>query len=219
MRIVLVNPNTSALLTTLMVEIARECAPVNLQIEGLTVPFGAQLITCDAELDEAADAVRGLAPELARRADAVIVSAFGDPGADELARSLRQPVVGIAEAGMRAAAAQGRRFAVVTHTGRLVKRMALRADEVGLGTHCVGVLATEGDPVALMTTPVKLESGLLVLAKRAVAELGAQAIVIGGGPLGRSAIALRDKVGVPVIEPIPEAVRHLAELLGLASTR
>ena len=219
-RIALVNPNTSAVLTTLMVEIARECAPGNLQIEGLTAPFGAPLITCDAELAKAADAVHALAPELARRADAVIVSAFGDPGADELARSLRRPVVGIAEAGMRAAAANGRRFAVVTHTGRLVRRMAWRAEELGLGTQCVGVLATEGDPAALMAAPARLESGLMALAKRAVAELGAEAIVIGGGPLGRAAIALRDKVGVPVIEPIPEAVLHVAGVLGLsAATR
>jgi Asp/Glu/hydantoin racemase len=216
-RIVLVNPNTSAALTTLMVEIARERASANVQIEGLTAAFGAPLITCDAELDEAADAVCALAQELAQRADAVVVSAFGDPGADNLARSLRLPVIGIAEAGMRAAAANGRRFAVVTHTGRLVKRMAQRAEEVGLGTHCVGVLATKGDPVALMAAPAELERGLLALAKRAVAELGAQAIVIGGGPLGRSAIALRGKVGVPVVEPIPEAVLRLTEVMGLAA--
>jgi allantoin racemase len=216
-RIALVNPNTSAALTTLMVEIARACAPPNLLIEGLTAPFGAPLITCDAELDEAANAVRTLAPELARRADGVIVSAFGDPGADELARSLRRPVVGIAEAGMRAAAANGRRFAVVTHVGRLVQRMARRAEEVGLAAHCVGVLATEGDPAALMASPADLESGLSALAKRAVAELGAEAIIIGGGPLGRTAIALRDKVGVPVIEPIPEAVRHIVKALGPAA--
>lgn len=78
-RIVLVNPNTSAALTTLMVDIARERAPANVQIEGLTAAFGAPLITCDAELDKAADAVRALERELAQRADAVIVSAFGDP--------------------------------------------------------------------------------------------------------------------------------------------
>ena len=94
--------------------------------------------------------------------------------------------------------------------------MAWRAEELGLGTHCVGVLATEGDPAALMAAPAQLESGLLALAKRAVAELGAEAIVIGGGPLGRVAIALRDKVGVPVIEPIPEAVLHVAGVLGLS---
>jgi Asp/Glu/hydantoin racemase len=60
------------------------------------------LLTNEADLDEAARAVRALGPELAQSADAVIVSAFGDPGADELAALLERPVVGIAEASMRA---------------------------------------------------------------------------------------------------------------------
>ena len=217
-RIVLVNPNTSEPLTALMAEIARENAPACFRIDGLTAPFGAPLLTNEAEVDEAARAVRALAPELAQSADAVIVSAFGDPGADELAALLERPVVGIAEASMRAAAANGRRFAVVTHTGRLVRRMALRAEQIGLGAHCVGVLATEGDAIAL-ATPVELESALQVLAQQAVTEHGAEAIVIGGGPLGRVAKALSGKVDVPVIEAIPEAVRYLAAALGAAATR
>jgi allantoin racemase len=218
-RIVLVNPNTSEPLTALMVEIARECAPRSFRIDGLTTRLGVPLLTNEAEVDEAARAVRALAPELAQSADAVIVSAFGDPGADELAILLDRPVIGIAEAGMRAAATNGRRFAVVTHTRHLVRRMALRAEEIGLGEHCVSVLATKGDPVALMATPLELESALQALAAQAVAEHGAEAIVIGGGPLGRVAKALSGKVGVPVIEAIPEAVRYLTAALGVAATR
>jgi Asp/Glu/hydantoin racemase len=218
-RIVLVNPNTSEPLTALMVEIAREFSPAGFRIAGLTARFGAPLLTNEVEVDEAAHAVRALAPELAQSADAVIVSAFGDPGADDLAALLDQPVIGIAEAGMRAAAANGRRFAVVTHTRRLVRRMALRAEEIGLGAHCVCVLATEGDPVALMATPVELESALQGLAEQAVAKHGAEAIIIGGGPLGRVAKGLSGKVGVPVIEAIPEAVRYLDAALGAAATR
>ena len=218
-RIVLVNPNTSEALTTLMVEIAREFAPACFRINGLTAPFGAPLLTNELELDEAVRAVSALAPELAQSADAIIVSAFGDPGADELATLLNRPVIGIAEASMRAAAADARRFAVVTHTGRLVRRMALRAQDIGLGAHCVAVLATEEDPVALMAKPDELERALKVLAKQAVRQHGADAIVIGGGPLGRVAKALSGKVGVPVIEAIPEAVRYLATELGAAATR
>jgi allantoin racemase len=218
-RIVLVNPNTTQALTALMVEIARECAPAGVHVDGLTPPFGPPLITCDAELDEAAGAVRSFAPELARRADAVIVSAFGDPGADDLSGVLDRPVIGIAEAAMRAAVRSGHRFAVVTHTGNLVRRMALRAQVIGLGAHCVGVLATEGDPAALMATPARLEGALHALAERAVAELGAEAIIVGGGPLGRVAKALRDKLAVPVIEPIPAAVRHIAHALEVTATR
>jgi Asp/Glu/hydantoin racemase len=62
-RIVLVNPNTSEPLTALMVEIAREFAPTCLRIDGLTARFGAPLLTNEAEVDEAARAVRALAPE------------------------------------------------------------------------------------------------------------------------------------------------------------
>jgi allantoin racemase len=207
-RIILVNPNMSEPLTAVMVEIARESAPAHFRIDGLTARFGAPLLTNEMEVDEAARAVCALAPELMHSA-----------GADELAGLLDRPVVGIAEAGMRAAAANGRRFAVVTHTPHLVRRMVLRAEEIGLGAHCVCVLATEGDPVALMATPVELESALQALAVQAVAEHGAEVIIIGGGPLGRVAKTLSGKVGVPVIEAIPEAVRYLAAALGAAATR
>jgi len=83
--VALVNANISSGITDDMVEIARQSARGQLEIVGLTAPFGAQLITCEAELDEAARAILALAPEI--RADAVIVSAFGDPAAEALGRS------------------------------------------------------------------------------------------------------------------------------------
>jgi allantoin racemase len=76
-RIVLVSSNTSEALTTLMVEIAREFAPACFRIDGLRAPFGAPLLTNQAELDEAIRAVRALVPQVAQSADAIIVSAFG----------------------------------------------------------------------------------------------------------------------------------------------
>jgi len=218
-RIVLLNPNTTAALTDLMVEIAREVAPADLSVEGLTAPFGPPLITCELELEAAARAVLSLAPVLAQRADAVIVAAFGDPAADALATMLAKPVIGIAEAAMRIAASGGRRFVVITHTGQLVARMARRAREIGLGANCVGVLATEGDPATLMANAAALESALKMLAHRGVEELGAEAVIVGGGPLGGVAKRLRGRVGVPVIEAIPAAVHHVAAALGRPVTR
>jgi allantoin racemase len=66
-RIVLVNPNTSEPLTALMVEIAREFAPESFRIDGMTAQFGAPLLTNETEVDEAARAVRALAPQMAPR--------------------------------------------------------------------------------------------------------------------------------------------------------
>jgi allantoin racemase len=216
--IILVNPNTSHAITADMVEIARGAAPAGVRISGLTVRFGAPLITDEAALDEAARAVLALAPELGE-ADGVIVSAFGDPGADALSERLARPVVGIAEASMRAAARDGRRFAVVTTTPLLVPSILQRSARIGLGQLCGGVLTTPGDPAALMAKPGDLERALHELAERAVAELDAEAIIVGGGPLARVGTALRARLSVPVIEPIPEAVFHLFARLGAASTR
>jgi Asp/Glu/hydantoin racemase len=213
--VALVNANSSSGITEDMVEIARQSAQGRLEIVGLTAPFGAPLITCEAELEEAGRAVLALAPGI--RTDAVIVSAFGDPAAEALAAVLNRPVVGIAEASMRAAARGGRRFAVVTTTPGLVRRISERAVQLGLGGFCIGPLTTQGDASVLMRSPNDLTRCLRELALRAVDQLGAQAIIVGGGPLGRVARSLRDTLSVPVIEPIPEAVSYIGQVLGVPS--
>lgn len=212
--IALVNPNTSDEITSDMLEIARCVAAGRLRIEGLTARFGVPLITRETDLEEAERAVVAFAPDIT--ADAVIVSAFGDPGADRLAALLNRPVVGIAEAAMRAAAQGGRRFAVVTTTPGLARSISARAQNLGLDALCGGVLTTQGDAAALMRSPGDLERALRELAVQAVARLGVETIVVGGGPLGRVARALRNSLSFPVVEPIPEAVRHVAHRLGMS---
>ena len=122
-RIVLLNPNTTAALTDLMVEIAREVAAAGLSVEGLTAPFG----------PPGGDPQGGLG-----NADHWRSQHLGE-----------RVGTGIAEGGDNDGNG-GRRFMVVTHTGRLAERMARRAREIGLEANCVGVQAREGDPATLM---------------------------------------------------------------------
>jgi allantoin racemase len=207
MRLALVNPNTSASTTAMMVDIARAAAP-GVEIEGLTAQFGEPLITTPAALVVAADAVQALAPELLeRQPDGVIISAFGDPALQRLRDMLSCPVTGIAEAAMAEAAQEGRRFAVVTTTPDLAETIRDAAQTYGRGRLFVGIALTESDPVRLMADPARLELELVAACQVAVADLRAQAIVIGGGPLALAARQLRSRVEVPIIEPIPAAVR------------
>jgi Asp/Glu/hydantoin racemase len=213
--VALVNANISSAITDDMVEIARQSARGRLDIVGITARFGARLITSEPELDEAARAVFALAPEIT--ADAVIVSAFGDPAAEALGIVLNRPVVGIAEASMRAAARGGRRFAIVTTTPGLARRISERAAKLGFGAFLIDTLTTQGDAAARMRSPSDLARSLRELALRAVDELGAQAIIVGGGPLGRVARSLRETLSVPIIEPIPAAVCYIGKMLGVPS--
>ncbi len=199
-RIALVNPNTSAATTAAMLAIARRAAPEGLDLEGITAPFGVPLITSATGLAEAGRAVASLAPALS--ADGVIVAAFGDPGLDELRQRLAVPVTGIGEAAFLAAA--GRRVAVVTTTPGL-------AAAIGTMARCYGydgvpVVLTPGDPAVLMADAAALREALLAACLQAVADYGAETLIIGGGPLAEAARALRHLVPVPLIEPVPAAV-------------
>jgi Asp/Glu/hydantoin racemase len=212
-RIVLVNPNTNASTTALMVAIAREHLPEGFQIEGATAPFGAQLITDEDQLRVAAEAIVALAPTLADGIDGMIVSAFADPGVDTLRRLLSTPVAGIAECAMREAGAGGRRFSVVTTTPKLARAISSHADKLGLQRQLVSVRTTEGPLEALMADSVRLLAALKRASDLALKQDGAEAIIIGGGPLAAAAKRLRDQISAPIVEPIPAAVRWAHAIL------
>ena len=203
MRLTLINPNTSANTTAAMVAIAE--AEAGFAISGQTAPFGQPLITTEAALDEAARAVATMARGL-RGASGVIVSAFGDPGLEALRAALECPVTGIAEASMAEAASGGRRFAVVTTTPDLIHAIARRASAEGHAGF-VGTWVTPGDPAWLTARPDALREALHAACLRALEDTGVEAIVIGGGPLALAARGLSGTLPVPIIEPVPAAVR------------
>lgn len=200
MRLALINPNTDAALTQTMCAIAARGGVV--QVTGFTAKFGAPLITNEQALAMAAEAVLALAPEVAGF-DGVIIAAFGDPGLEALRQRLDIPVTGIAEAAMHAASQGGRRFAVATTTPDLRASITAAAERHG---DFAGVWITPGDPAALTADRARLVPALRAACEAAVAQGGAHAVIIGGGPLAEAAEALKAGTSVPLIAPIPEAV-------------
>jgi Asp/Glu/hydantoin racemase len=206
-RLVLINPNTSVATTAAMVEIGQDVAP-QAAIQGLTAAFGAPLITDETALREAARAVLSLrTADAMQNADGIIVAAFGDPGLHALRERVGPPVTGIAEAGMAEAAAEGRRFAVVTTTPGLVAAIARRAETYGHGRSFAGTWLTSGDPVEITSDPKRLVAALGEACGRAKLEGRVDAILIGGGPLAVAARALASCLDILITEPVPAAVR------------
>lgn len=220
MQVTLINPNTNAATTAQMVEIAQAACP-DLSVEGITAPFGAPLITTPAQLDQAAQSLCALLPRL-QHARAVIIAAFGDPALEQLRAHLPCPVIGLAEAAMAEGGAgdtdgQARRFAVVTTTPDLVDRIALRAAGYG-HPQFAGTWITPGPPAQVMADPEHLTAALEAACLRAIHQGRAEAIVIGGGPLSQAAHALAGRLPVPVIAPVPAAMRHVRAQLQAQQT-
>lgn len=213
MRIGLINPNSSAATTDMMVAIA--AAATRHDVVGATARHAPEMIVRPGELARAAGEVVEMGCEFAPRCEGLVVAAFGDPGLAILRDRVTIPVVGIAEASMMEAARDRRRFGVATTTPELVAAIADRAAALGLGEVFTGVHCTPGDPVALMANPELLRTALAAAVRSCIGD-GAEAVIIGGGPLGRAATELQRLVAAPLVAPIPSAVARLEGLMKLA---
>lgn len=207
--ILLINPNTSQATTQMMLEIARSSLGGRAEIRALTAESGVPMIVGEADLRAAAEAVGALD---VGDAGGIIVAAFGDPGVEALRRRLTVPVVGIGEAAMREAALHGR-FGIATTTPALAASIEMRVREHGLEAAFTGVRLTPGDPWLLGQDPDALAAALAAAVQACVEDDGAQAVVIGGGPLGRAAQALTSRFAIPVIGPVPAACRAILRAL------
>lgn len=205
LKIALVNPNTSASTTSEMVRIAEASLDKSAKVLGYTARRGAKFITEPKSLALASSAVEELAP-LLRKVDAIVVAAFGDPGLYELRRMLPLPVTGIAEASMCEAGKRGRSFAVVTTTPQLREVIAKKASDYG-HNNFRGTWTTPGDPTKHLANPKTLKCLLTDAINQACREEVIEAVIIGGGPLAAVAKDLKKDFPIPIIEPVPEAMR------------
>ena len=118
----------------MMVRIAQSVAAKDVEIVGATAPHSPQMIIDPAALAARRPQVVEIGMTLARTSAGIIISAFGDPGIDDLRKQTKMPVVGIAEAAMLAASANTRRFGVATTTPALVPSIDARAAGLGLAS-------------------------------------------------------------------------------------
>jgi allantoin racemase len=216
-RIVLLNPNTSVVATDVMLAVARRVAPPGVHVEGRTLAQGEALIAEPQSLARAGDGVVARAPALmADGFDSLIVAGFGDPGLVQLKVSWGAAVTGLGEAGIREAAEGGRRYAIVTVTPALHANLVQAAHAHAPPAQLAGVRYTRGHPEHLLQSPQDLQAALLEACEAAVRLDGAEAIVIGGGPLAGAAEALSEQLSVCVVNPVGAAVRLVCARLGIS---
>ena len=94
--VLLINPNSSERTTEDMLAIVRQHLP---DVRGWTNVYAPRMITAPEALLAAAEQI---AMSVLPPARAVIVAAFGDPGATALEKTLNVPVIGIGAASARA---------------------------------------------------------------------------------------------------------------------
>lgn len=202
--LLLINPNTTVAVTTLLATHARRLAPPGAELHAVTAPFGAAYIASPEAAATACEAVPAawLAHVAAHgEPDAVLVACFGDPGVAALRALTHRPVLGLAEVAMRAAQAHGR-YAIVTGGAAWKPMLEALADRLGLRAGLAEVVTVERTGAELLADPVAAQALLLQACQQALASGQARAIVIGGAALADLAAPLAPHLGVPLIDNV-----------------
>ncbi len=212
--IVLINPNSNATTTASMADIAATVTG-GVAVEAKSNEGVPPLLTTPKDLADAVPGVVRIGVEAAKdpRVGAVIVAAFGDPGLEELRSAIDLPVFGIREQAFREAAKGGRPFGIATTTPDpgLLEAFRQTAIALGFGDQFRGTRATPGDPNALMKkSPDELDAALAAAVRASMVD-GAQAVIIGGGPLTASALRLQPQFDIPLVVPVIAAAQAAAQ--------
>lgn len=216
MRLLLVNPNISADVTSVMADEARRSASAGTEIVAATARFGALYIENRAEAAIASHAVLDAIAEHGAGMDGAIVSAFGDPGLAAARELFEIPVVGIAESAFLVAWTLGRRYSIIAMTPRLGTWFREAAEEHGLASRLASVRALAQGPTDIARAKDELRERLVAEALSAVESDGAEAVILGGGPIAGLAREVAHRIPVPAIDGVSCAVRLAEALVGLA---
>lgn len=202
-RLLFINPNSTESMTGTIAEAARRAAPEGVEILARTNHAGPPAIQGKAD---GAAALPGLLAEIraADRADAIVIACFDDTGLAEARALAPCPVLGIGQAAYLAATLLGRRFSVVTTLAVSVPILEANLAACGLAGGCARVRAS-GIPVLEVEAAGE---AIAAEAARAVAEDGAEAIVLGCAGMAGLTERLAS-LPVPVIDGVTAAT-HLA---------
>lgn len=218
MKLLVINPNTTDSMTRTIGVSARATAGPGTEVIAVSSPTGPASI--ESHYDEAL-AVPGLLTAIRDHpADGYVLACFGDPGLDAAREIAPGPVVGIAEAAVRTATYLARSFSIVTTLARTTGRAEELLHRYGVADYCRAVRACEVPVLDLETDP-QARDAIIRECRAALADDGAEAIVLGCAGMAAFCADLSAVLGVPVIDGVAAAVGVVEGLVrqGLTTSR
>jgi allantoin racemase len=218
----IINPNTTAAMTRTIGAAAQSVAAHGTHVVATHPQSGP--VSIESHFDEAIAAV-GVLEEIRigerDSTDAYVIACFGDPGLLAARELTQAPVIGIAEAAFHMAALIATRFSVVTTLGRTGIIAEHLLQQYGFTHHCRKVRAAEIPVLELEQDPDAAFRRIVEESRRAKAQDGIGAIVLGCGGMANLRHRIADAVGLPVVEGVTAAVKLAESLvqLGLQTSK
>lgn len=218
MNIIVINPNTTAVMTSRIAATAQTVAQPGTHIIAIQPRAGPASI--EGYADEAMAVPHMLEAMFAAQTQhtevaGYVIACFDDTGLDAARCVLDAPVVGIGEAACHLASLIAARFSVVTTLGRSVSPIEHNLVKYGLASRCARVRAAEVAVLDLEDAASDAYAQISNEVRIALKEDRAEAIVLGCAGMTNLAERLSNEHGVPVIDGVGAAVKLIESLAGL----
>lgn len=215
MRLLIINPNTSAEMTETIGAAAQSAVGDDLAVDTVCPDQGPASI--EGVYDEVVSAYWTVdkALRMADDYDGFIIACFSaHPATNALREALTQPVLGIMEAAILQALPLGSQFSIVTTSPRWVPLLEEGVRIVGVESRCASVRSTGLAVLDLDALPSEEVRGRLIdVARQAVEVDGAEVICLGCAGMAGLEDGIRDATGVPVVDGVRAALAMVRGLV------
>lgn len=208
-RLLVINPNTSPRVSQTIKSLVEDEVGDEAEVHVVTADFGFDYISTRIGVAVATYAVLDAAAKFIVdrfTPDAILLACFGDPGKEALEELTELPVVGFAEGGLRAAAAEPGTALVATSGSPWCAMLEELVQRLGLSDKIAGVRSIE-----------HLDDdspGIAQFLSSSAQETGASRIVLGGAGLIAMLPEIIATSSVPVLDPHRKAIRRAVRLAG-----
>jgi allantoin racemase len=209
-RILIINPNTTASMTRTIGIAAQKAAAVGTEITAMNPLTGPASIQGPEDGSAALPGLFALfESEIVKRGgyDAAIIACADDTGLIELQAQSPVPVTGIGKAAYERAVELGSPFSVVTTLAVSIPVLAANIRSYGLEAQCAAVRASNVPVLDLEAKLVEATQKIKAEIIAAMREDHCRSIVLGCAGMADLAAALEQQHNIPVIEGISAAVQ------------
>lgn len=214
MKILVANPNSSTVVTDIIMKSAARCKRADTELLPLTNPKGTKNIDCGFADYQSVWSFQRAILEAVRitPVDAVVLAGFGNVGVFALKELLSIPVVSISESAQTVACMLGHKYSVLTMLRQFIPYQEDLVRLYRFEGKCASVRGINVNVENCVTNRDSTLAELKQEIQKIVENDGAEVVVLGCAGLCGYDQALSELTGLPVLDPVTVAI-PVAEML------
>lgn len=216
LKLLVLNPNTSALITDRVARVVRTVARPETHVEVTQIPHGPEALESYYDESLAAPYILEAVKNANQQGfDAVILAAFCDPALEAAKEVSRIPVYGIEETAFSAALLLGNKFGILTEKKHKEAVKIQHVRKHGLEQRFAGVRALNMSVLEIAADAEQVKARGLEICRQMVETDGAEVIILGCASMAGYDKEMEGVLGVPILDPIAVAFKLVEGLTEL----